>query len=73
MVVLVFFYLSHVDSNLDSIMDVISNNVLENWLSLLSTLEEVQNPLQVMVAYEEVSKLVPLWNILKYGPHGKML
>jgi hypothetical protein len=51
--------------------------VLENWLSLMSTLEEapkqVQNPIEVMGLFEGVSKVVPLWNISKHGPQGKTL
>jgi hypothetical protein len=39
----------------------------------MSTLEEVQKPLEVMGVFEEVSKVVPLWRSFKHGPHGKML
>jgi hypothetical protein len=50
---------------------------LENWLSLMSTLEEapkqVQKPLEVMSLFEGVSKVVPLWHSFKNGPHGKTL
>jgi hypothetical protein len=34
--------------------------LLKNWLSLMSTLEEVQKPLEVMGAFEQVSKVFPL-------------
>ena len=51
--------------------------LLENWLSLMSTLEEapkqVLKPLEVMGVFEEVSKVVPLWIIFKHGPHKNML
>ena len=42
-------------------------------LSLMSTLEEVWELLEVMGVFEEVSKVVPLWCIFKHGSHGNML
>jgi len=47
--------------------------VLEIWLSLISTLEEVQKPLEAMGVFEEVSKVVPLWHNFKHVPQKKML
>jgi hypothetical protein len=43
--------------------------LLESWLSMMSTLEEVQE----MGVFREVSKVVSLWHRFKHGPHGKML
>jgi hypothetical protein len=47
--------------------------LLEIWLSLMSTLEDVQKPLEVMGLFEEVSKLVLLWCSFKHGSHRKTL
>jgi len=50
----------------------LANKLLENWFSLISTLEEaskqVQKPLEVMSLFEGVSKVVPLWHNFKNGP-----
>jgi len=55
----------------------LANKLLENWLSLTSTLEEapkqVHKPLEVMGLFEGVSKVVPLWRSSKHGPHKKTL
>jgi hypothetical protein len=48
-------------------------NALENRLSLMSTLGEVQKALEVMGVFEEVSKVVHLWHRFKHGPHRKTL
>jgi hypothetical protein len=51
--------------------------MLENWLSLMSTLKEaskqVWKNLEVMGVFEEVSKVAPLWRSFKHGPHRKKL
>jgi hypothetical protein len=58
---------------INSTVSIPSMKLLENWLSLMSTLEEVQKPLKVMGVFEEVSKVVPLWHSFKHGPHERTL
>jgi hypothetical protein len=49
----------------DVVGQLVVIDVNKQWLSLMS--------IDVMGVFGEVSKVVPLWNISKHGPHRKTL